>query len=569
LWEAATGKAIGVLSKRTAEYCAHLAFSRDSKLLAWQGHTKETICLLAVPSGKELCTLKGHLDQVFDVSFSPDSKRLVSGGMDGTVRVWDVSTGKELSPRRYPESGGHVTVSPDGTLLATAGLDRHIRLWSAESGKEVGRLSDASGWFSAVAFTPDGRGLIAVRETTRSLWDVPGRKRLNSIRLDTSGYCYVISPDRRRLVFRTNAGVQLFDAKTGAAGRRFEGLFFWQAFSSDGKRLALCGNGHLRLVEVDSGKLLGTFPWPGTQVEEIDVSADGRLLAAGAGLGWNGKEYVNVTRLYGVSDGIVWQSMKGPSGGNYYIAFSPDSRTLTTAGQDGLVRLWETCTGQERITFTGHRGGVVSIRFFPDGKRLVSSGTDTTTLVWDLTGRAARKLRDRLDAKALAALWDDLAGIDAVKAYRAVQDLAAAPGDALPFLQKRVDPVAAPEGKRVSRLIAELDNDDAEVRKRAAAALELLGELAGPAMREAAQRPASAEVARALKRLLASVHQEEKAPTGDRLRRIRAVEVLERAGTPAARAVLSRLAKGAAHARVTQDARASLTRLEKYAAAKK
>jgi WD40 repeat protein len=574
LWEAVTGKAIAVLCKRRTKDCSRLAFSPDGKVLAWQGDAKESIRLLAVPSGKELRTLTGHLQDVFCVSFSPDGKRLVSGSMDGTVRVWDVASGNEVTPRRYPECAIVAAVSPDGTLLATGGLDPEIRLWAAERGNEVGRLSDASGWFSAVAFSTDGKRLLAVRERTRSLWDVPARKRISSIKLDAQGYCTGVSPNQSIVVFQGRTGVHLIDAETGAARRLFEGWAGRVAFSSDGKQLAIGARGHVHLLEVASGKLLRTFPWPEASVLGHALSPDGRLLAAGAfvrNVSNEGGHRLNVTRLYGVSDGRVRHSMAGHPGGDYRMVFSPDGRTLATAGQDGLIRLWETCTGQERMTFTGHRagGGVVSIAFFSDGKRLVSSGMDTTALIWDLTGRASRKVRDRLDVKALAALWDDLMVADGTKAYSAVQDLAAAPGDALPYLQKHLVPVVAPGARRLSRLIVELDSDEAAVRKQAYAALEELGELAGPAIREASQRPASAEVARSLKRLLAIVDQEEKAPTGERLRLIRALEVLERAGTPAARTLLSRLAKGAPQARITRDAKASLARLDKQAASKK
>jgi WD40 repeat protein len=453
-------------------------------------------------------------------------------------------------------------------MLATGGGEEDIILWSADSGKEVGRLSQGSVWVSALAFSPDGKRLLSVTGTKLNQWDVPGRKRLSSMLIPAEGDCSAISPDRCHLAFRGRTGVHLFDVSTGVAVRHFEGPLH-VAISSDGKRLALGGRGQSRLLEVASGKLLRTFSWLEGAVLGIDLSPDGRLVAVGAYVRNKKRKRVNATRLFGVSDGSAWHSMEGHPGGNYRILFSPDSRSLATAGQDGLIRLWEACTGEQRVLFTGHRGGIVSLTFFPDGKRLASSGEDTTALVWDLTGRASRKLRDRLDAKALAAVWADLAGADAAKAYRAVQDLAAAPRDAVSFLHKRLEAVAPAEAKQVARLIAELDSDEPDVRKRAAAALEAFGELAGPAMREASQRAPSAEVARQLKRLLAAVERDERAPAGDRLRLIRAVEVLERAGNPAARAVLARLAKGAPQARVTQDAKASLTRLEKQAGVKK
>jgi hypothetical protein len=131
--------------------------------------------------------------------------------------------------------------------------------------------------------------------------------------------------------------------------------------------------------------------------------------------------------------------------------------------------------------------------------------------VWDLTGELRRGgPPPTLTAKALAGLWADLAGEDAAKAYHAIQDLAAAPKAAVPYLAARLRPAAAADPKR-----------------------------------------------------------EKEVPSGERLRLLRALEVLERAGDAAAREVLARLAKGAAEARLTQEARQSLERLKKRAPAPK
>jgi hypothetical protein len=204
--------------------------------------------------------------------------------------------------------------------------------------------------------------------------------------------------------------------------------------------------------------------------------------------------------------------------------------------------------------FGGHPGGVRALAFTLDGRRLVSSSDDTTALVWDLTGGAKE---ETLTRPQLEALWADLASEDAARAYRAVWSLAAAPRQSVPFLELRLRPVPRLDPSKVTRLLADLDSDRFAVRQQAAAELERLEAAAEPALRRALEGRPSLETRRRLERLLARL--ETWSP--ERLRTLRAVEALERAGTPEARRLLNALAEGAAGAWLTREAAAARDRL--------
>jgi HEAT repeat protein len=119
--------------------------------------------------------------------------------------------------------------------------------------------------------------------------------------------------------------------------------------------------------------------------------------------------------------------------------------------------------------------------------------------------------------------------------------------------------VAAPSKERLARLIADLDSGQFDVRRKAAAELQRLGELAGPALRQALAGRPSPEVRRSVGPLLAQLEHDQHSP--ERLRGLRAVAVLEHVGTPAARQALEGLSHGAEGARLTEEARAALARL--------
>src|SRR5262249_20247891 len=159
--------------------------------------------------------------------------------------------------------------------------------------------------------------------------------------------------------------------------------------------------------------------------------------------------------------------------------------------------------GRERVRLEGHQGPVSTVAFAPDGKQLATGSNDTTVLVWDLTGVRKDPVSARpLSPAALDALWADLAGEDAARAYRAVTALRAAAGPSVPFLRERLRP-AVIDLHRISGIIVSLDHDRAAVRQQAMRELEQLHELAEPALRRALDQKPSLESRRRIEQLLA------------------------------------------------------------------
>src|SRR5262245_23854510 len=175
-----------------------------------------------------------------------------------------------------------------------------------------------------------------------------------------------------------------------------------------------------------------------------------------------------------------------------------------------------------------------------------------------LTGAAAGARAGPAD---LEQLWRRLGAADAGEAQRAVLALAAVPGQAVPFLRERLRPATAarPDPQRVRRLLADLDSPKYAVRQQASAAVEDLGQAVLPALRAHLAANPSLEVRRRLERLIALIEQSPLTPS--EVQAVRAVQVLERIGTPAARRVLRALARGAPQAPLTEEAKEALERL--------
>jgi hypothetical protein len=287
---------------------------------------------------------------------------------------------------------------------------------------------------------------------------------------------------------------------------------------------------------------------------DLAFAPDGLRLALAQG---------EVIQLWNLASGKVERRFVGHGNAVSYVAFSADGKLLASASQDETVRLWDVATGEELAALEGHRGPVSRLAFSRDGKRLISSSVDTTALVWDVRGaiEAARRRRpvSRLAGESPETWWDDLAGADAGRAYLAMWRLVDEPRQTVALLDERLRPARPVDADYIRRLLAELDSPQFLARQRASTGFVRLGDLAEGALRGVLTGHGSAEVRRRAEQLLRRL--EEMVPTGETVRGLRAVEVLEHIGTADAARVLARLAEGAPEARLTHEAKAALERM--------
>lgn len=154
-------------------------------------------------TAEELRTLEGPEQEIISVAFSPDGKRLVAGGNDKLVYVWDMESGRLLFRLSgHAERVTALSFAPDGRKFATASQDRTIKIWEAESGREIRVLKGHTDYISSVAFSHDGRRIVSSSwDHTVRIWDVESGLEL----VDLVGHSHwvmsaVFSPDDRSIV---------------------------------------------------------------------------------------------------------------------------------------------------------------------------------------------------------------------------------------------------------------------------------------------------------------------------------------------------------------------------------
>jgi WD40 repeat protein len=195
-WDVATGKGLCHLASEPHHIALRLAFSPDSKLLAtgvrhhgpggvWQAF----VWLWDVATGKRLRQLEikgGYAADVTDLGFSPDGRILATSVYGGphAVQLWDVANGSKIREFHKTEAGQDtlttLAFSPNGRTLATGAYDGSVRLWEVATGKERRRFVGHRAFVSGLAFSPDGRVLASGSwDTTVLLWDLTGRRPKN------------------------------------------------------------------------------------------------------------------------------------------------------------------------------------------------------------------------------------------------------------------------------------------------------------------------------------------------------------------------------------------------------
>jgi RNA polymerase sigma factor (sigma-70 family) len=582
-----------------------LTFSPDGKTLAVTSG-RSPIRLMDVASGKEVATLGvdrqapdgtgvrivvAGLSSANPVAFSADGKILVSGGEGSTLRVWDVATTKERIPADGHQGGlSSLALSPDGKVLTTRGDDDTVRRWDVVTGRQLEQFQLKAG-AGAGAFSPDGKVLaFATPDDRVHLWDVAADKELRKLAARVGAVDLAFTADGKVLATMTSAHViQLWDVATGKEVR---------SMKTDAQ---------------DDGQPAVSLPFGRHHAPGLVFSPDGRTLASAEnkgtvrvniGAGALGRGDDASIHVWNVATGKLIRKLDGPTAGIATLAFSPDGRTLAVANRDNTLTLWEVATGKRRAEIkdadlpavsalafaldgkslglgcgdrsvrfldvasakaigrlTGHDGPVSVLAFAPGGGSLISGSGDTTALVWSLAGlkKPEHAPSAELTEKESDRLWADLRSDDAARAWKAVDALGRSKQGAT-LLGKRLRPVPAVDADRLKELVAGLKSDRFAERKKATDDLEKLGDLAVPALQKVLDDQPPLDVRTRVEHVLENILVRQ-VLSAEQLQGLRAIEALERAGTPEARQVLEAVAKGAAGARLTWEAQASLRRL--------
>jgi WD40 repeat protein len=436
LVEVQTGRALWSLQGDAAAIGA-AAFSPDGASVAASYPTipgggatagKHAIRLIEAKTGKQLRAFDGHTADISSLSFSQDGARMVSVGVDGSLKIWEVRSGRELQEATVPvsrkadDNSTELLLAPGGAHLATWDENEYWSIWETQTGRMVGKLGTPLGAVRLISMVPRSQVLRAANfiDSAGAInsWDLQTGRLVGTVPVQAasgfhSGYSTKIafSPDGALAV--TGSGndetdeknpsgsnpLTIWDVASGTVVRTLAGhpkQTAALAFSPDGQSiLSAGGDGSATLWNVADGRVRWTTQFPTSadlpdggayECAAFSLNGDRVLLGGNDGVRLFDAKTGNLIRFYAQPDAY----------GISAVAFSPDGRRMIASNGDwdNNAAIFDVQTGARLRTLKGHSKLVFSVAYSPDGSKVLTGGYDGTARIWNAaTGAQLNLLR--------------------------------------------------------------------------------------------------------------------------------------------------------------------------------
>ncbi|AFZ00427.1 NACHT and WD40 repeat domain-containing protein [Calothrix sp. PCC 6303] len=372
-----------------------VAYSSDGQFLA-TGDGNGIVRLWKVSTSREILTCKGHTSGILSVNFSSDAYTFASGGYDGTIKLWNSQNGKCLKTLEgHNYSVNSVVFCSEGKILASGSSDNTIRLWDITTGQCLQILEGHTDSILSIALSTDDKILASgASDNTVRLWNTQTGKCLKILQGHTNSVSSVVfSPDGQLLASAGyDATLKLWEIQTGQCKSTLEtpnNPIFAITFSPDSKILASSSNQIIKLWDISTNKCIQILEGHFNIVRSIAFSPKGNNLVSGS--------YDKTVRFWNISTGECFKILQGYSNWVNSITFSLDSQKLAS-GDDLAIVIWDVSSGKSLRTLQGHTHWVQSIALNQDGTILASGSADNTVRLWDFqTGECLKLLQGHSD----------------------------------------------------------------------------------------------------------------------------------------------------------------------------
>ena len=418
-----------------------LVFTPDGhRLITGRFANGEAVRVWDTQSGREVDSFSDDGQSVFGVAVSPDGLRIASSGSNNTIFIRDSERNDPVRMEGNYKGVSRISFSSDSSRLISGGDDRTLRIWETATGREILNLHQLPRDVMNLAFVPFGDKVIGgshTRELTvldGSQWEGDAPQPVTLTEHQSPVLAVAFHPSESKIVSGSRDGVILLSGANGDERARYQiggavfdlsfdlggthilsaGLTendlatvdvwspslpsirqtivtgdreFWGArFSPDGRHAVIGGVRNVQVWEWRSQSLIGTIESSHKNFWKLTFSPNGDYFATahtdGVVLLWD------TDPLVGSQEGrIIHQE-----GSTFFRpSFSHDSALLAVGDFEGNVTLLNTESGNEEFTFPSHGAFVSCVAFSPDGRILATGSADRTVRLWDASTREALK----------------------------------------------------------------------------------------------------------------------------------------------------------------------------------
>jgi hypothetical protein len=286
--------------------------------------------------------IRAHDGEVTAVAISPDGRLLVSGGLDGKTKIWNVADGKELHVLGENLEVADVAFSPDGQSVVCAARNGRkndvLQIWDYGKEKMRQEIEGHGQRINAVAYSPNGKMIASGSEdNTLRTWYASNGRDIQTYKAGKNDVLAVSwSPDSDYIAggLSWDGNILVWDASRDTLTKTLAGHSDWVnavVYSPDGRNI-ISGSrdGSIRIWDAGSGqeKSRGAA---GEGIRGLAISGDGVYLAGATD---------NGVVVWYAADGKLLDVLAGSAGRSDGVAFSADGRLIAAGGRDGTIKIW-------------------------------------------------------------------------------------------------------------------------------------------------------------------------------------------------------------------------------------
>ena len=390
LWEVATGRQLLALGSDTDSYRS-INFSPDGQsVVIGDDYLRLRIYRLndlltngansAIEVGY-LQELVGHTSIIFSAVYSPNGRQLASASADGTVRIWDLATGKCVQILTHTHWAIRAFFSPDGGQLFVSGMSSTIYVWDIVTGELIRTLTGHTDWIWSIDLSPDMTTLVSAGEDlTIRVWDLTGTCQSVFRAHQQRIWAVALTPDGTQIISGSeDQTIEVRDLQRGKCEKRIDGYGNWirsiaiypqQHWLISGHR-----DGIIRCWDLPSHACVHKLSGHTDAVLAVAITADGHYLASSS--------LDRTVRIWDLHQLVCIHILDAEIEGSWSLAFTPDSTKLAAACTNGQLQIWDVPTGTLHQTILAATPRIQSIALCPTHNLLATTWEDRVQ-IWHL-----------------------------------------------------------------------------------------------------------------------------------------------------------------------------------------